>query len=65
MIDRESRLRKLTQCESRLLAAMPIVPLTAMVWPSLAKPYVKGLGTNFLDRQQFKYVWIDTKWRPT
>ena len=24
-----------------------------------------GLGSNLLDRQLFKYVWIDTNWRPT
>ncbi len=28
------------------------------------KPFLRGLGDNLLDRQQFKYVWIDTGWRP-
>jgi ABC-type oligopeptide transport system substrate-binding subunit len=63
--DRELRLETLAQAEECLLRAMPVVPLSTFVAPSLAKPFVKGLGTNLLDRQQFKYVWIDTNWRPT
>jgi ABC-type oligopeptide transport system substrate-binding subunit len=62
--EREHRLQKLAQCERRLLSAMPMLPLSTFVFPYLAKPYVKGLGTNLLDRQEFKYVWIDTNWRP-
>ncbi|HYZ82914.1 MAG TPA: peptide ABC transporter substrate-binding protein [Bryobacteraceae bacterium] len=63
--DPEARLQKLAECESRLLAAMPVVPLTTFLRPSLAKPYIRGLGNNPLDRQQFKYVWIDQNWRPS
>ena len=48
----------------RLLRAMPVVPLSSFVFPSLAKPYVKGLGDNLLDRPQFKDVWIDMNWKP-
>jgi oligopeptide transport system substrate-binding protein len=62
--DRADRLQRLAECESRLLAAMPIVPLSTFVQPSLAKPFVRGLSANPLDREQFKYVWIDTQWRP-
>jgi ABC-type oligopeptide transport system substrate-binding subunit len=61
---RQRRLEKLAECERHLLRAMPLIPLSASVWPWLAKPFVKGLGRNMLDRQQFKYAWIDTKWRP-
>jgi ABC-type oligopeptide transport system substrate-binding subunit len=63
--DSKVRLQKLAECESRLLAAMPVVPLTTFLRPSLAKPYIRGLGNNPLDRQQFKYVWIDQNWRPS
>ena len=63
--DRARRLEKLAAGERHLLGAMPVIPLSASVWLSLAKPFVKGLGTNLLDRQQFKYVWIDTNWRPS
>jgi ABC-type oligopeptide transport system substrate-binding subunit len=65
MHDPTSRLQKLAECESRLLRAMPVVPLTTFLRPSLAKPYIRGLGNNLLDRQQFKYVWIDQNWRPS
>ena len=64
-IDRARRLQQLSQCEHHLLRAMPLVPLSASVWPSLAEPYVRGRSSNLLNRQQFKYVWIDTNWRPS
>ena len=63
--DRAERLRKLSECERYLLRAMPLVPLYADVWVYMRKPFVRGLGANPLDRQQFKYAWIDTNWRPT
>jgi hypothetical protein len=59
------RLRKLAEGEGHLLDAMPMVPLSIFMFPYLAKPYVKGLSSNLLDGQQFKYVWIDTNWRPS
>ena len=61
--DNAERLRKLSECERYLLRAMPIVPLYADVWVYMRKPFVRGLGANPLDRQQFKYAWIDTNWR--
>ena len=63
--DRTVRLAKLSECESYLLRAMPIVPLYADVWVYMRMPFVRGFGANPLDRQQFKYVWIDTEWRPS
>ena len=63
--DRAARLRRLSECERYLLRSMPIVPLYADVWVYMQKPFVRGLGANPMDRQQFKYAWIDTKWRPT
>jgi oligopeptide transport system substrate-binding protein len=65
MPDRVRRLEKLAECEAYLLQAMPFVPLCTVVWPSLAKPFIKGLGINLLDGQHFKYAWIDTNWRPS
>ena len=55
---------RLAQCERRLLEAMPILPYSYDVASWLRKPFVKGFGNNLLGRQQFKYVWIDTNWRP-
>jgi oligopeptide transport system substrate-binding protein len=59
------RMSKLAECEQYLLRAMPIVPLCHDVQPHLRKPYVKGLGTNLLDRYPTRYAWIDTNWRPS
>ena len=50
-------------CERRLLEAMPVVPIGHWVNSELRKPFLRGLGENLLDRQQFKYAWIDTNWR--
>ena len=59
------RLARLSECERHLLLAMPFLPLFKDVWPYLKKPYVNGIGDNMLDRQQFKYIWIDTRWKQT
>jgi ABC-type oligopeptide transport system substrate-binding subunit len=63
--DRTQRWQKLAECERLLIHAMPVLSLSWSVWPFLVKPFVKGLGANLLDRQQLKYAWIDTNWRPT
>ena len=59
------RMRALAQCEELLLAAMPVSPLYFDTWHYLTKPYVHGLSCNAFDLRAFKYVWIDTDWRPT
>ena len=64
-VDPVLRLRKLADCERYLLLAMPILPLCHDVQPKLRKPFVKGLGNNLLNREQLKYAWIDTNWRPS
>jgi oligopeptide transport system substrate-binding protein len=58
------RMGRLAECERRLLQAMPIIPQLHDVYPRLAKPFVRGLGSNLLNREQLKYAWIDTNWRP-
>jgi ABC-type oligopeptide transport system substrate-binding subunit len=62
--DPSLRLARLAECERRLLRAMPVLPLAQWVDAVLKKPFVKGIGNNLLDRQQFKYAWIDQHWRP-
>jgi oligopeptide transport system substrate-binding protein len=59
------RLSRLARCERRLLGAMPILPVANWVDAVLKKPFVRGIGNNLLGRQQFKYVWIDSDWRPS
>jgi ABC-type oligopeptide transport system substrate-binding subunit len=58
------RQARLAACERYLLRAMPILPQDHWVNAVMVKPYVRGLGTNLLDREQLKYVWIDANWRP-
>jgi ABC-type transport system substrate-binding protein len=62
--DPAERLARLAECERILLRAMPILPLCHDVQPTLRKPFLKGLGRNMLNRQQFKYAWIDRSWKP-
>jgi ABC-type oligopeptide transport system substrate-binding subunit len=59
------RLEELSQCEKRLLQAMPVIPLYRDLWCYLEKPYVRGLASNLIDARRFKYAWIDTNWRPS
>ena len=65
MKDPVLRQAKLVECERYLLRAMPVLPQGHWVNAVLVKPYVRGLGNNLLDREQLKYVWIDTNWRPS
>ena len=50
------RLRKLAECEARLMESMPMIPMY------LAKPYVRGLPSDPLGRVWYRYGWIDTGW---
>jgi oligopeptide transport system substrate-binding protein len=63
-LDAGVRMRKLAECEYRFMKAMPVLPLFYNTWTYLQKPFVRGLGGNALDLHPFKYVWIDTEWRP-
>ena len=63
-VDPASRMRALACCEAYLLRAMPMVPLLFYGFAGFQKPYVRGLSTNLLDEHPFKYVWIDTNWKP-
>ena len=63
--DRGARMQLLAGCEKRLLQAMPVIPLFFYSWVYLQKPFVKGLSANAIDVHPFKYVWIDTNWRPS
>jgi oligopeptide transport system substrate-binding protein len=58
------RIRKLAECEGYLLRWMPIIPIYSDVWYYLEKPYVHGLGVKPYRISPFKYVWIDTNWKP-
>jgi hypothetical protein len=63
--DRIERLRRLAECERYPTGATLFPPLYRDVRVSRCKPPVRRFGCSQLDRQQFKYVWIDTKWRPS
>jgi hypothetical protein len=46
------------------MAAIPVLPPFYKTWTYLQKRFVRGLGGNALDLHPFKYVWIETNWRP-
>jgi ABC-type oligopeptide transport system substrate-binding subunit len=62
---RDERMRKLADCERHLLRQMPILPLYHNVLSYLRKPYVRGFDPRRLGLVRFKYVWLDTDWRPS
>jgi oligopeptide transport system substrate-binding protein len=64
-LDPTGRMRKLSQCERYMLSAMPVLPLLNNTYSYLQRPFVRGLTGNILDLHPFKYVWIDTNWRPS
>jgi oligopeptide transport system substrate-binding protein len=63
--DHSQRLARLAGCETRLLQAMPILPLYHAVYGFLCKPYIPGVASHLFDVRAFKYVWIDKNWRPS
>jgi oligopeptide transport system substrate-binding protein len=65
ILSRTERLKRLADCERRLLGAMPFLPLFHTAFSFLCKPYVRGLTSHLFDVRAYKYVWIDTKWRPS
>jgi len=65
ILSRAERLKRLAACERRLLNAMPFLPLFHSAYGFLCKPFVCGLGSHPpFDMRAFKYMWIDTNWRP-
>lgn len=58
------RLDRLADVERILMKAMPVIPLYFDTFSFLQKPFVRGLWTNPGDAALFKYVSIDTNWRP-
>jgi oligopeptide transport system substrate-binding protein len=63
--DPATRMRSLADCERHILKSMPVIPIVHNVWRYLQKPFVRGMEGNALDKHPFKYVWIDTNWRPS
>jgi len=63
-LDTAARMRKLAECEARLLRAMPVLPLFFDSHCYLEKPFVGGMTRNLLGVPRFKTGWIDTNWRP-
>jgi oligopeptide transport system substrate-binding protein len=64
ILNRTERLKQLAACEKRLLKAMPFLPFFHCAFGFLCKPFVRGLASHPFDVRAFKYVWIDTNWRP-
>jgi ABC-type oligopeptide transport system substrate-binding subunit len=65
IIDPAARMRALSDCEAKLIRAMPVIPIFHDSWTYLEAPYLRGLKPNPFAAPQFKYAWIDTNWRPS
>lgn len=64
IVDEAARSLKLIECEKYLLRAMPMLPLYFQTNYFLQKPYVRGYVPTLNEIHPFKYVWIDTDWKP-
>jgi ABC-type oligopeptide transport system substrate-binding subunit len=62
-LDPRVRMKKLAQCESRLLKAMPLIPLTFGRNLYLAKPYLRAFVAEPVGGISFRYAWIDHGWK--
>ncbi len=47
------------EAETRLMEAMPIIPLYTYVRSHLLDPRVKGMPENIMDYTNYKYVWLE------
>jgi ABC-type oligopeptide transport system substrate-binding subunit len=63
-LDPAHRMKRLAQCESLLLEAMPVIPLTFSRNLYLAKPYLRAFVTDQFVNISFRYAWIDHGWKP-
>ena len=56
---REERYAIFFAAETRLMEAMPIIPIYTYTSSHLIHPSVKGMPPNLMDSMNFKYVWLD------
>jgi ABC-type oligopeptide transport system substrate-binding subunit len=52
----------LRQVEKIALDAQPLIPIYVYTRSTVAKPYVKGMWSNYQDKHPYKYFWIDERW---
>jgi len=57
--DREARYGIFFAAETRLMEAMPFIPIYTYTSSHLIHPSVKALPPNLMDSMNFKYVWLD------
>jgi oligopeptide transport system substrate-binding protein len=60
--DPKKRLVMLRQVEKIALDAQPLIPIYVYTRSTVAKPYVKGMWSNYQDKHPYKYFWIDERW---
>ncbi len=61
-LDADERLAKLRQAEQYLMDVQPVLPIYVYARTQMIKPYLKGIDSNYQDRHQWKYLWIDERW---
>jgi oligopeptide transport system substrate-binding protein len=57
---REQRYAIFHAAETRLMNAMPFIPIYTYTSSHLIHPSVRGMPSNLMDSMNFKYVWLDT-----
>lgn len=57
--NREARYAIFKAAETRLMEAMPFIPIYTYTSSHLIHPSVKGMPPNLMDSMNFKYVWLE------
>mgnify|MGYP005866397129 FL=1 len=55
----EARFALFYEAETRLMRAMPIIPIYTYASKHLVHPSVRGMPANLMDSLNLKYVWLD------
>lgn len=60
---RDERFSLFMEAEKIIAEEQPYIPIYFYTRPFLKKPYLRGFWPNLLDRHEWKYMWIDERWK--
>ncbi len=60
--DQKKRFEMFSEAEKILTEESPIIPFYFYTRAYLKKPFLKGFWPDYLDRHEWKYMWIDERW---
>jgi len=58
-LDQDERFAAMQEAETRLLDAMPIIPIYTYQSKQLLHPAVQGRYPNIIDHYNFRYIWLE------